>query len=95
MRPDGPREPFAGPDGGPESPFPIKLCGPVIKGFGRGSKEVSSPPLCRSLSSFAFFASSLFYLLCLYSRSGRGKEGLRRMNIGRVESCLWFPAHSA
>lgn len=31
----------AGPDGGPSSPFPIKLSGPVIKGFGRGSREVS------------------------------------------------------
>lgn len=35
------REPFAGPESGPEPPFPIKLQGPVIKGFGRGSKEVS------------------------------------------------------
>lgn len=40
MRPDGPRDPLAGPDSGPEPPFPIKLSGPVIKGFGRGSKEV-------------------------------------------------------
>jgi len=35
------RELFAGPESGPEPPFPIKLQGPVIKGFGRGSKEVS------------------------------------------------------
>ena len=41
MRPDGPRDPVAGPDSGPEEPFPIKLYGPVIKGFGRGSKDVS------------------------------------------------------
>lgn len=40
MRPDGPRDDYAGPESGPESPFPIKLRGPVIKGFGRGSKEV-------------------------------------------------------
>lgn len=38
---DRERELFAGPDAGPEPPFPIKLRGPVIKGFGRGSKEVS------------------------------------------------------
>ena len=44
MRPDGPREPVAGPDSGPEPPFPIKLSGPVIKGFGRGSKEVKQKP---------------------------------------------------
>jgi riboflavin kinase len=39
VRPDGPRDPIAGPDT-PQSPFPIKLRGPVVKGFGRGSKEV-------------------------------------------------------
>lgn len=41
MRPDGPRDPTAGPDAGPEKPFPLRLDGKVIKGFGRGSKEVS------------------------------------------------------
>lgn len=40
MRPDGPRDPVAGPDSGPEPPYPVRLSGPVIKGFGRGSKEV-------------------------------------------------------
>ncbi|EFE43766.1 hypothetical protein TRV_01443 [Trichophyton verrucosum HKI 0517] len=44
MRPDGPRDDFAGPDTGPESPFPIRMSGPVIKGFGRGSKEVRRRP---------------------------------------------------
>lgn len=41
MRPDGPRDPVAGPDDGPAAPFPLRLSGKVIKGFGRGSKEVS------------------------------------------------------
>ena len=40
MRPKGPRDPIAGPDSGPEYPFPLTLGGEVIKGFGRGSKEV-------------------------------------------------------
>lgn len=40
MRPDTPRDPVAGPNAGPEAPFPIRLSGPVIKGFGRGSKDV-------------------------------------------------------
>lgn len=40
MRPDGPRDPTAGPDSGPEAPFPLRLDGKVIRGFGRGSKEV-------------------------------------------------------
>ncbi|KAE9968241.1 hypothetical protein BLS_005957 [Venturia inaequalis] len=43
MKPDGPRDPIAGPDSGPEPPFPIKLGGKVIKGFGRGSKELGIP----------------------------------------------------
>ena len=36
------RPPIAGPES-PEPPFPIYLCGPVIKGFGRGSKELGIP----------------------------------------------------
>ncbi|KAK2762841.1 riboflavin kinase [Arachnomyces sp. PD_36] len=43
MRPEGTRDPVAGPDSGPEAPFPIRLSGPVIKGFGRGSKELGIP----------------------------------------------------
>ncbi|KAF2193999.1 riboflavin kinase [Zopfia rhizophila CBS 207.26] len=42
VRPDGPRDPIAGP-ATPEPPFPLKLRGPVIKGFGRGSKELGIP----------------------------------------------------
>ena len=40
MRPKGPRDLYAGAEEGPVPPFPIKLSGPVIKGFGRGSREV-------------------------------------------------------
>jgi hypothetical protein len=43
MRPTAPRNPTAGPETGPEQPFPIRLSGPVIRGFGRGSKEVRPP----------------------------------------------------
>ncbi|PWY92943.1 riboflavin kinase [Aspergillus heteromorphus CBS 117.55] len=43
MRPDGPRDPVAGSDDGPSAPYPIRLSGPVIKGFGRGSKELGIP----------------------------------------------------
>ncbi|KAJ6086063.1 Riboflavin kinase [Penicillium sp. IBT 16267x] len=43
MRPDKPRDPVAGPDAGPDAPFPIRLSGPVIKGFGRGSKDLGIP----------------------------------------------------
>ena len=34
---------IVGPDSGPEAPFPLRLSGPVIKGFGRGSKELQIP----------------------------------------------------
>ncbi|KAL2819911.1 riboflavin kinase-domain-containing protein [Aspergillus cavernicola] len=43
MPPSTPRLPVSGPDSGPEPPFPIRLSGPVIKGFGRGSKELGIP----------------------------------------------------
>ncbi|KAJ5762562.1 uncharacterized protein N7511_005944 [Penicillium nucicola] len=43
MRPDKPRDPVAGPDAGPETPYPVRLSGPVIKGFGRGSKDLGIP----------------------------------------------------
>ena len=46
MRPDGPRDPVVGPDDGPQSPFPLRLNGKVIKGFGRGSAEVSRDSFC-------------------------------------------------
>lgn len=59
MRPEGPRDDFAGPDTGPEAPFPIRMSGPVIKGFGRGSKEVRQ---------FHIYLHLLLrtYLVCLY-----------------------------
>ncbi|KAF2151905.1 riboflavin kinase [Myriangium duriaei CBS 260.36] len=41
--PSGPRDPIAGPDSGPSAPFPIRLDGEVISGFGRGSKELGIP----------------------------------------------------
>lgn len=41
MRPDGPRPTIVGNPDGPEPPYPLKLDGKVIKGFGRGSKDVS------------------------------------------------------
>ncbi|KAL9086845.1 MAG: hypothetical protein Q9159_003933 [Coniocarpon cinnabarinum] len=37
------RAQYAGPDDGPTTPFPIKVRGKVIEGFGRGSKELGIP----------------------------------------------------
>ncbi|KAJ4988293.1 riboflavin kinase [Stagonosporopsis vannaccii] len=50
VRPTGARDPIAGPDT-PQSPFPLKLRGPVIKGFGRGSKEVCTPVNMRRITA--------------------------------------------
>lgn len=55
MRPDNPRDPVAGPNAGPEAPFPIRLSGPVIKGYGRGSKDV-----CTGRRSPAVYLESLY-----------------------------------
>lgn len=60
MRPEGTRDPVAGPAAGPEPPFPIRLSGPVIKGFGRGSKEVCWN--IHSLYSLGLFAIVLVLL---------------------------------
>jgi riboflavin kinase len=35
------RPQIIGPDSGPEPPFPLRMGGTVVSGFGRGSKEVS------------------------------------------------------
>ncbi|KAF2453719.1 hypothetical protein BDY21DRAFT_117179 [Lineolata rhizophorae] len=44
MQEDNAQRPLvAGPDDGPEPPFPIRVAGKVIKGFGRGSKELGIP----------------------------------------------------
>ena len=34
------RPEIIGPDSGPEPPFPLRMSGKVVSGFGRGSKEV-------------------------------------------------------
>ncbi len=34
------RPSIIGPDSGPEAPYPLRMGGEVVSGFGRGSKEV-------------------------------------------------------
>ncbi|KAM3065179.1 riboflavin kinase [Clarireedia jacksonii] len=38
-----PRPMIVGPDSGPEPPFPLRMEGKVVSGFGRGSKELGIP----------------------------------------------------
>ena len=47
------------PDSGPEPPYPLRMEGEVISGFGRGSKEVRSLVPCFASLSVFFFAGSL------------------------------------
>jgi len=41
--PDGPRPEIIGEDSGPSAPFPLRMGGKVVQGFGRGSKELGIP----------------------------------------------------
>ncbi|KAF3039665.1 riboflavin kinase [Didymella keratinophila] len=73
VRPTGPRDPIAGPDT-PQPPFPLKLRGPVIKGFGRGSKELGIPtaniPLSGlSINGHSDLDSGIYYGFCTLDHS--------------------------
>ncbi|KAL1955364.1 hypothetical protein VTO42DRAFT_8646 [Malbranchea cinnamomea] len=83
MRPDGPRDPIAGPDSGPEPPFPIRLSGPVIKGFGRGSKELGIPTAnipADGLSAYPDLQSGVYYGVAALdpARFNHGPDGAPR-----------------
>ncbi|OAL44715.1 riboflavin kinase [Pyrenochaeta sp. DS3sAY3a] len=73
VRPEGAREPIAGPDT-PEAPFPLKLRGPVIKGFGRGSKDLGIPTANIPLSGLSIagnsdLSSGIYYGFCTLDHS--------------------------
>ncbi|PHH81448.1 hypothetical protein CDD82_728 [Ophiocordyceps australis] len=66
MSPSPARPQIVGPDSGPEAPFPLRMQGCVISGFGRGSKElgiptanlpvdVSSTPWIQDIASGVYF----------------------------------------
>jgi len=43
MRPNEQRPAIVGEDSGPQPPFPLRMKGKVVSGFGRGSKELGIP----------------------------------------------------
>ena len=49
MKHGDPRPMVVGLESGPKAPYPLRLEGPVVKGFGRGSKEVSLSNLYSNL----------------------------------------------
>ncbi|KAI5288962.1 riboflavin kinase [Ascosphaera aggregata] len=64
MRPDTPRPLVVGPESGPSPPFPIRLAGPVVKGYGRGSKELGVPTANippESLNDYPDLATGVYY----------------------------------
>ncbi|KAF1850121.1 riboflavin kinase [Cucurbitaria berberidis CBS 394.84] len=71
--PNGSRDLIAGPDT-PQAPFPLKLRGPVIKGFGRGSKELGIPTANIPLSGLSIggndaLESGIYYGWCTLDHS--------------------------
>ncbi|KAM0331606.1 hypothetical protein ACHAQA_003285 [Verticillium albo-atrum] len=57
---------IVGPDAGPDAPFPLKMEGKVISGFGRGSKELGIPtanlPVDSALTPWIeTFASGVYF----------------------------------
>ena len=78
-RPSRPRSPEAGPSTGPESPFPIRLSGPIIQGFGRGSADLGIPtanlPIAGlSVGGHAEVESGVYYGWCGVNVDGDGNQ---------------------
>jgi hypothetical protein len=53
------RESIVGPESGPEPPFPLRMKGEVVSGFGRGSKEVCFATMSPTASSSSSFLEPL------------------------------------
>lgn len=92
MRPDGPRPTIIGPDSGPEPPFPLRMKGKVVKGFGRGSKEVRHTfPISLLFSSLYQLKLSYLLVPLLYSSaiivSSAGSHPNTSLNLRNREEC--------
>jgi hypothetical protein len=72
------RPQIIGPDSGPEPPFPLRMGGKVVSGFGRGSKEVCPLSSFRFLPPFNIPSA----LPSLISKSGG--DGTRRIIEHRI-----------
>ncbi|KAI2787379.1 Riboflavin kinase [Penicillium oxalicum] len=90
MRPDKSRDPVAGPDAGPESPYPIRLSGPVIKGFGRGSKELGIPtaniPADNLSEEHPELSTGVYYGVVALDPRGPSQEKANGVNSGAEKS---------
>ncbi|KUJ12497.1 riboflavin kinase [Mollisia scopiformis] len=57
-RPDAPRPEIIGDDSGPTKPFPLRMGGQVVQGFGRGSKELGIPTANLPVDTAPWIASA-------------------------------------
>jgi hypothetical protein len=73
----------AGPASGPQPPFPLQMEGKVIKGFGRGSKEVSTRP---GFTLFLFDDPFAFSYSCGLGSNGCLSRAARRVSF----SCHFY-----
>ncbi|KAM0803562.1 hypothetical protein BDR22DRAFT_801328 [Usnea florida] len=75
MRPSAPRPLVTGPATGPEPPFPIRLSGPIVKGFGRGSAELGIPTANIPLAGLSVGGNEDVESGVYYGWAGVDKEG--------------------
>lgn len=73
---------IVGPESGPEAPFPLQMEGKVIKGFGRGSKDVS----------ILLFHILSGYISCLYLCAPNHSSLLPNQSLPPQFSHLYHPA---
>lgn len=94
---------IVGPESGPDAPYPLQMEGKVIKGFGRGSKEVSeryfyclyllSVPLLLPNMSYSFITLHL-KMRCSASSECLGPKGRPSGEIRPEAPRTWGEEHT-
>ena len=74
---------------GPEPPYPLKIEGPVVKGFGRGSKELNIPTANIPVEGLSVGGREEVESGVYFGWAGLdlGQEG---NEVGALEFCLFF-----
>ena len=102
MAPAASRPLVVGPATGPEPPFPIRLSGPIVEGFGRGSAELGIPTANIPLAGLSVGGTEDVESGVYYGWAGvdiddsgkrvqAGKEGTKGGVWGMVMSIGWNP----
>lgn len=96
MRPSAPRPTIAGPPS-PQPPFPIRLSGPIVKGFGRGSADLGIPTANIPLAGLSVggnedLESGVYYGWAGVNVDDAGRSGKGVYGVwGMVMSIGWNP----